>query len=170
MDKNTTNKRQANGSETLNHQLMIKHVIGLFRDTMPFNQLLGLEFVTEGEGLETQVSLHLDWQPALTGNPMQKILHGGVTATMLDTIGGLVSIVETIKQTAHEHLEDLQVRLPTMGTVDMRVDYLRPGRGERFIATAMIIRKGSKLVVCRMELHNEKGDHIAFGTGTYMLG
>jgi len=72
VDKNTTNKRQANGSETLNHQLMIKHVIGLFRDTMPFNQLLGLEFVTEGEGLETQVSLHLDWQPALTGNPMQK--------------------------------------------------------------------------------------------------
>jgi acyl-coenzyme A thioesterase PaaI-like protein len=80
---------------------------------------------------------------------------------MLDTIGGLVSIVETIKQTAHEHLEDLQVRLPTMGTVDMRVDYLRPGRGERFIATAMIIRKGSKLVVCRMELHNEKGSSHA---------
>ena len=92
MDNKTTNKDEAKGSETLNHELMIKHVIALFRDTMPFNQLLGLEFVTEGEGLETQVSLHLDWQPALTGNPMQKILHGGVTATMLDTIGGLVSI------------------------------------------------------------------------------
>ena len=170
MDNNTTNKREAKGSETLNHQVMIKHVIALFRDTMPFNQLLGLEFVTEGEGLDTQISLHLNWQPSLTGNPMQKILHGGVTATMLDTIGGLVSIIETIKQTAQEHLADLQVKLPTMGTVDMRVDYLRPGRGERFVATATIIRKGSKLVVCRMELHNEKGDHIAFGTGTYMLG
>lgn len=155
---------------TLTHQQMIEHVISLFRDTMPFNQLLGLTFVTQGEGKETQIALHLPWQASLTGNPMQKILHGGVTATMLDTIGGLVAIVETIKQTGLNDLADLQSRLPTMGTVDMRVDYLRPGRGEAFIATAAIIRKGSRLVVCRMELHNEKGDHIAFGTGTYMLG
>ncbi|WP_338519764.1 thioesterase family protein [Alteromonas gracilis] len=154
----------------LTHAAMISHVISLFRDTMPFNQLLGLEFITNGQGQDTQVQLQLNWQASLTGNPMQKILHGGVTATMLDTIGGLVAIIETIKQTDSDALDDLQVRLPTMGTVDMRVDYLRPGRGEQFIATASIIRKGSKLVVCRMELHNEKGDHIAFGTGTYMLG
>jgi uncharacterized protein (TIGR00369 family) len=154
----------------LTHTAMISHVISLFRDTMPFNQLLGLEFITNGQGQDTQVQLQLNWQASLTGNPMQKILHGGVTATMLDTIGGLVAIIETIKQTDSDALDDLQVRLPTMGTVDMRVDYLRPGRGEQFIATASIIRKGSKLVVCRMELHNEKGDHIAFGTGTYMLG
>ena len=154
----------------LTHSAMITHVIALFRDTMPFNQLLGLKFITQGQGADTQVQLQLEWQPSLTGNPMQKILHGGVTATMLDTIGGLVAIIETIKQTEEDALSELQVRLPTMGTVDMRVDYLRPGRGEQFIATASIIRKGSKLVVCRMELHNEKGDHIAFGTGTYMLG
>lgn len=154
----------------LTHAAMISHVISLFRDTMPFNQLLGLEFITNGQGQDTQVQLQLNWQASLTGNPMQKILHGGVTATMLDTIGGLVAIIETIKQTDSDALGDLQVRLPTMGTVDMRVDYLRPGRGEQFIATASIIRKGSKLVVCRMELHNEKDDHIAFGTGTYMLG
>jgi len=164
------NNEKPSVNKKLDHQTMIDHVIALFRDNMPFNQLLGLEFVTQGTGLETQISLHLNWRPMLTGNPMQKILHGGVTATMLDTIGGLVSIIETIKQTTEEQLEDLQIRLPTMGTVDMRVDYLRPGRGKRFIATAVIIRKGSKLVVCRMELHNEKGDHIAFGTGTYMLG
>lgn len=156
--------------QNITHIGMIEHVISLFRDTMPFNQLLGLEFVTQGVGLETEIALHLNWQPSLTGNPMQKILHGGVTATMLDTIGGLVSIVETIKQTPQSELINLQSRLSTMGTVDMRVDYLRPGRGEQFIATACIIRKGSRLVVCRMELHNEKGDHIAFGTGTYMLG
>ncbi len=58
MDNKTTNKDEAKGSKTLNHELMIKHVIALFRDTMPFNQLLGLEFVTEGEGLDTQISLH----------------------------------------------------------------------------------------------------------------
>lgn len=52
----------------------------------------------------------------------------------------------------------------------MRVDYLRPGKGQEFIATAQVIRRGKKVAVCRMELHNEKGTHIAFGTGTYMIG
>lgn len=78
----------------LTHTAMISHVISLFRDTMPFNQLLGLEFITNGQGQDTQVQLQLNWQASLTGNPMQKILHGGVTATMLDTIGGLVAIIE----------------------------------------------------------------------------
>ncbi|WP_259365835.1 hypothetical protein [Colwellia sp. MB02u-6] len=35
------------------------------------------------------------------------------------------------------------------------------------IATAKIIRSGSKVAAARMEMHNEKGDHIAFSTGTY---
>lgn len=57
-----------------------------------------------------------------------------------------------------------------MGIVDMCVDYLRLGRGECFVVIVMIICKGSKLVVCRMELYNEKGDYIVFGMGIYMLG
>lgn len=153
-------------STSVYREEMIDHVIGLFRDTMPFNKLLGLEFIKN----ESDIELHVSWQEALTGNPIQKILHGGVTATMLDTIGGLVAIVETIKRTDDSELTNLQTRLATMGTVDMRVDYLRPGRGERFIASATVIRSGARLAVCRMELHNESGDHIAFGTGTYMLG
>ncbi|MEL0606530.1 thioesterase family protein, partial [Pseudoalteromonas undina] len=29
---------------------------------------------------------------------------------------------------------------------------------------------GYKVCVCRMELHIEKAIHIAFGTGTYLVG
>ena len=57
-----------------------------------------------------------------------------------------------------------------MSTIDMRSDYLRPGRGLEFIATAQVIRSGNKVCVCRMELHNEQGVHIALGTGTYLVG
>ena len=35
---------------------------------------------------------------------------------------------------------------------------------------AEIIRSGSRVAVCRMELHNEQRVHIAYGTGTYMVG
>lgn len=148
------------------HKALIEKVTGLFRDNMPFNQLLGMT-IREDNG---ELILEVPWQPQLTGNPMQKILHGGVTATLLDTIGGLVAITEAIKLTPEAELPRLSEQLSQMGTIDMRVDYLRPGRGERFIATAKVIRKGQRVAVCRMELHNESHDHIAFGTGTYMLG
>ena len=65
---------------------------------------------------------------------------------------------------------ELAERLGKMSTIDIRTDYLRPGRGERFIATARVIRAGNKVAVCRMELHNEQGMHIALGTGTYLVG
>ncbi|MDO6566626.1 thioesterase family protein [Alteromonas sp. 1_MG-2023] len=166
--------RTSDNNNMLSRNDMIAHVISLFRDTMPFIKLLELEFVRpdskKDDDKEGDIELHVSWREALTGNPLQKILHGGVTATMLDTIGGLVAIIETIKRTSDADLASLQTRLPKFGTVDMRVDYLRPGRGGKFIATAKVIRGGARLAVCRMELHNEKGDHIAFGTGTYMFG
>ena len=66
--------------------------------------------------------------------------------------------------------EIIAQNLSRLSTIDLRTDFLRPGRGESFVATAKIIRSGSKVAVARMEMHNEKGDHIAFGTGTYMVG
>lgn len=138
-----------------------------WNNNMPFNQLLGLKIV-QFNSKESEV--RFEWQDKLIGNPVQKILQGGVTATALDLVGGVVAAASII-----EHLEDLtmekvQQSLAKLSTIDMRTDYLRPGRGEHFIATAKIIRGGSKVAVTRMELHNEKGEHIAFGTGTYMVG
>ena len=57
-----------------------------------------------------------------------------------------------------------------MGTIDLRVDYLRPGRGKYFIATARIVRKGSRIAVTHMELHNDAGELIATGGAAYVVG
>ena len=104
------------------------------------------------------------------GNPQQAILHGGVTAAILDTIGGLIAILHAVKDLAPIDPQVFQGLLAKMGTIDMRVDYLRPGRGSLFIATAEVLRKGNKVAVCRMELHNQDNEHIALGTGTYLVG
>ncbi|MCP4614563.1 MAG: thioesterase family protein, partial [Planctomycetes bacterium] len=53
---------------------------------------------------------------------------------------------------------------------DMRVDYLRPPKGNEFIGTASILRRGNKVAVTRMELHNDEDKLIAVGTGTYTVG
>jgi uncharacterized protein (TIGR00369 family) len=54
-----------------------------------------------------------------------------------------------------------------MGTVDLRVDYLRPGQGKTFVATGNVMRQGRILSSTRMELHNDEGTLIAAGTAIY---
>lgn len=151
----------------INSEQLAEHVTQLFSQHMPFNQLLGLQI---HQLSQDKVEIRLPWSDKLTGNPMQKILHGGVTASILDTVGGLTAILQAVKEAGDMSMDDFQRQLSNVGTIDMRVDYLRPGRGEEFIATAEVIRKGKKVAVCRMELHNQDGVHIAFGTGTYMVG
>jgi len=134
---------------------------------MPFNKLLGLE-ISHFNSEKSEI--RFAWQDKLIGNPMQKILHGGVTASALDLAGGVVAAANIIAQLDDLSAQSIQQSLSRLGTIDLRTDFLRPGRGEEFVATARIIRSGNKVAVARMEMHNERGDHIAFGTGTYMVG
>jgi len=137
-----------------------------WNSNMPFNQLLGLK-VTRFNRQYSEVQF--DWQDKLIGNPLQKILQGGVTATALDLVGGVVAAASMIERLEHLTLANAQQSLAKLSTIDMRTDFLRPGRGKHFIASAKIIRGGSKVVVAQMHLHNEKGEHIAMGTGTYLV-
>jgi uncharacterized protein (TIGR00369 family) len=134
---------------------------------VPFNNLLGI-YIAKFDHQEAEI--RFKWQDKLVGNHVQNILHGGVTATALDFAGGVVAAANIIENIKDLDLEKLASSLSKLGTIDLRTDFLRPGRGEEFITTARIIRSGSKVAVARMEMHNEKGEHLAFGTGTYMVG
>lgn len=134
---------------------------------MPFNQLLEIS-ITELSSEKAKISM--PWQEHLIGNPQQRILHGGVISTLLDTVGGLLAAASVVDKISVDEVHTLQARLANLGTIDLRTDYLRPGKGLRFSASATLIRSGNKVCVCRMELHNEEGMQIAFGTGTYLVG
>jgi len=151
----------------MNNEAMYQQLTEFWNNNMPFNQLLGLE-ITRFNAQNSEV--RFVWQDKLIGNPMQKILHGGVTASALDLAGGTVAAANIIEQLVDATPDTIQQSLSKIGTIDLRTDFLRPGRGEEFIVTAHIIRSGSKVAVARMEMHNELGEHIAFGTGTYMIG
>jgi len=146
---------------------MFQQLCDYWNNNMPFNQLLGLK-ITKFDPTLSEV--RFEWQDNLIGNPVKKILHGGVTASALDLAGGTVAAANIIEQLTDVTSDTLQQSLSKIGTIDLRTDYLRPGKGEEFIVTAHIIRSGSKVAVARMEMHNELGEHIAFGTGTYMVG
>jgi uncharacterized protein (TIGR00369 family) len=151
----------------MDKQEIYQKVAELWNNNMPFNQLLGFN-ISRFDDKRAEVSF--EWDDKLIGNPMQKILHGGVTASALDLAGGVVAAANIIANMSEVSPTIIQENLSKLGTIDLRTDFLRPGRGQHFVATAHIIRSGSKVAVARMELHNEKGDHIAFGTGTYMVG
>lgn len=148
-------------------QTILTKVSDFMNDQVPFQRQLGFE-ITEFSPAKGEVKFR--WRDELMGNVPQRILHGGVTATALDTAGGLVAIAGMIERLENPSEAYLMERLSRCGTIDLRVDYLRPGRGQAFVASATIIRSGNKVAVARMELHNEDGTHIAFGTGTYLVG
>jgi uncharacterized protein (TIGR00369 family) len=151
----------------MDQQQIFQQIAEFWTNKMPFNQLLGLK-ITQFDCKQSEVRFL--WQDNLIGNPIQNILHGGVTAAALDLVGGVVAAANIIDNLDDLSEQNIQQNLGRLGTIDLRTDFLRPGRGNEFIATARIIRSGSKVAVARMEMHNEQGEHIAFGTGTYMVG
>jgi len=138
-----------------------------FRDVIPFNRLLGIEVI---ELSIESVRIKINMRPDLVGNTMMNILHGGVTATLLDVSGGLAAITHTIDKLDDLSESSLLDKLRKLGTIDMRVDYLLPGKGDYFEARAQVLRHGRKVCVTRMELLNEEGKDIALGTATYIVG
>lgn len=104
------------------------------------------------------------------GNVVYRILHGGLISAVLDTVGGAAVFMSVYKQ-VRDKPREVQIRkISKNATIDLRVDYLRPGKGEEFTATGWILRTGNKVAVARMELRNEQGDIIAVGTGCYSIG
>lgn len=150
----------------------IERILQLYREThgdelIPFNKILGLRL----ESLdEHRVCMKFEMKDDLIGNIMGKILHGGVISAALDTAGGLIAAIGIMKKADGLHDEQIMKRTLKMGTIDLRVDYLRPGQGKYFLATGSIMRMGKKVAVSRMKLHNDKGLLIAVGTGTYLVG
>lgn len=140
-----------------NIELLVK-VLG---ERMLFNQLLGL--TTDSFDAEN-ACIRLLWQDKLMGNPVHKDLHGGAIASILDVQGAFMVLLH---QTNSPTFKD---RLGMGGTIDLRIDYLLPGKGRHFVATGSILRIGNKVAVTRMELHNDEQWLIAAGSGTYMLG
>jgi uncharacterized protein (TIGR00369 family) len=127
-----------------------------------FNKYLGLK--VESFDLVAP-KLRFDMRPELVGNPARQILHGGVISATLDVAGGFAIMLSLAAE-----MTAIPTSFPNMGTIDLRVDYLRPGRGKYFVATARIVRKGSRIAVTHMELHNDEGKLIATGGAAYVLG
>jgi uncharacterized protein (TIGR00369 family) len=135
-----------------------------FEQMIPFNRVLGLKI----HSLDPKApQLKFDMRPELVGNPVRQILHGGVISATLDVVGGLaIALASLADKTEATPLQ----KFPNIGTIDLRIDYLRPGRGKYFIATGRVVRLGGRVAVVHMELVNDTGEQIATGSAAYIVG
>ena len=136
-------------------------------EKIPFNKLIGMKIETLDLD---KIGIRIEMSPELVGNFTRGNLHGGVISSVLDVTGGMVAWTGIMKKMEGQSFDEISERFNKIGTIDIRVDYLRPGLGEYFIATGSTLRTGNKVSVTRMELHNDKGILIAVGTGTYVVG
>jgi len=153
--------------EKLKQQEMLASLKGMYEKKMPFNRLLGIRIDTL---TPTNVTVCIDMREELVGNYMRQILHGGAISSVLDLTGGLIASVELLKHLGDIGFDEIEKRLTRVGTIDMRVDYLRAGDGIFFTASGSVLRKGNKVAVIRTELCNDQNVLIAAGTGTYLVG
>src|SRR5262245_47070123 len=85
---------------------------------IPFNKYLGMRVAMAEHG---RVVLEGPFREELVGDPLKRALHGGVISALADTAGGMAIWMAL----ASEQL---------VSTIDLRIDYLRPGKGETLVA------------------------------------
>lgn len=142
------------------------HIHQIFEESIPFHKWLDFKIID----LETRTpKLVIDKREEFIGNFVRGTLHGGIISTILDIIGGIVAFTEVTTQKQILTNEERLKQFARTGTIDLRVDYLRPGVGEQFLASGFVLRAGNKVAVTRMELHNDEDLLIAVGTGAYVV-
>ena len=105
---------------------------------IPFNRFLGFKVVELEDGA---VCIKVPPRPEFTGDVLRPALHGGVISTLADTVGGLATFTQLEKG-------------ERASTVDMRVDYLRPGSVDLpLFGEGKVLRMGNRVAVTEMLIH-----------------
>jgi uncharacterized protein (TIGR00369 family) len=120
-------------------------------DISPFNLFLGLTVVT-ADPVKQEVTMRSPMRPEFERRPGSKQWHGGVIASVIDTVG------------------DFAVGMMVgrgLPTVNFRVDYLKPAVDTALVAVSRVRRAGKSVGVADVDVFDEKGALLAIGRGTY---
>lgn len=103
-------------------------------DGMPVLALIGAELLAIGPG---RCDLGLPYRPDLT--QQQGFLHAGIVSTLADTAGGLAA-------------RTLMAADKTVLAVEFKINLMSPALGNRFVASAKVVKAGRTLTVCDIDV------------------
>ncbi|RJX32819.1 MAG: PaaI family thioesterase [Oxalobacter sp.] len=119
---------------------------------IPFLSELGLEVVSMADG-QSEVALNV----ANRHTNSWKVMHGGVTMTLLDVCMARAA-------------RSLDPQATSTATVEMKVSFFQPGgqEGERMIAKGRVLHRSTTMYYCEGDVWN--GDKlVAKAMGTFKL-
>jgi uncharacterized protein (TIGR00369 family) len=121
---------------------------------IPFNKYLGIRATEIKTGF---ARLELPFRDEFIGDPMRRAIHGGVLSTLADTAGGIAVWSQLADETSR------------VATIDLRIDYLRPGKPETIAVEAQVVRQGNRVGVTDMRLFHPSApdETVATGKGVY---
>ena len=138
----------------------------IFEEKIVFNHLLGLKIVSlQPEYVEGRIEM----KPDLVGHYAYSRVHGGVISAGLDGMGALAVMAAIGARHMDESPEQRLHRFSKLGTIDLRVDYLRPGIGSHFTLRAEVLRLGSRVATTRMEFFGPDGTLMSAGSAAYIV-
>ena len=138
----------------------------IFEDQIPFNHVLGLKIASlRPEAVVGRIAMRKD----LVGHFVHNRLHGGVVSAGLDAMGGLACMAAIGARHMDETPSARLHRFAKLGTIDLRIDYLRPAVGELFELRAEVLRLGSRVATTRMEFLGEDGKLLCSGAAAYIV-
>jgi len=119
-------------------------------NNLPFAKMIGMRLV---DLMQDEAVIAIDMRDEL--RQPSGVLHGGVTATLIDTamaFAVIPSLAEGERTT----------------TVDLTVHYLRPHIEGTFTCTARVVRAGKRIITLTADVVNMEGKMIATAVSTYM--
>jgi uncharacterized protein (TIGR00369 family) len=144
----------------------VRGLTEIFEQRIVFNQVIGLKIVSlRPERVVGSIAMKHD----LVGHYAFNRLHGGVISAGLDAMGGLAVMAAIGARHMDEAPEQRLQRFGKLGTIDLRIDYLRPGIGEHFELRAEVLRLGSRVANTRMEFLGPDGRLMSTAAGAYIV-
>jgi uncharacterized protein (TIGR00369 family) len=137
----------------------------VFEQKIPFCRALDLKFRV----VQRRAEVSFKKQDFMLGNTKLKVLHGGVTAAVLDSIAGIAVMLKMAESDPKPDLETQLREFARLSTIDLRVDYLVPASAPAFVATATVTRLGKRIANVQMALHDDAGTCVATGAAAFAL-
>lgn len=157
---------EATGASVEFEPEFLERLIAIFEDRIVFNRTLGLKISSIAP---ERVTGRIDMRHELVGHYSYNRIHGGVISAGLDAIGGLAVMAAIGARHMDEPVMQRLQRFGKLGTIDLRVDYLRPGISEHFELRAEVLRLGSRVASTRMEFLGADGKLLSTGSAAYIV-
>ena len=128
-----------------------ERLIKLAEEEIPIHKYFGLKVeIVEKDFIKIRVPFRKD----LVGDIRTNHWHGGIIATILDSVGSAIGIAN------FNSPED------KLSTIDLRVDYLRFANGNDLVFEGKLVRMGNRIMVTKMKAFQDNL-LVAEGKGVY---